>query len=89
MTSTYKREGLTILSKSQRNTLVQLNARSELLGYLTQNVNYDMDDENLLGMGAYFDLAHETDRDHARARRCFYDHCSSRRSRRFKNSSTG
>ena len=31
--------------------------RSESLGYLTQNVNYDMDDENLLGMSAYFDLA--------------------------------
>jgi chorismate dehydratase len=32
---------------------------SELLDYLSQNVNYDLDDENLLGMGAYFDLAHE------------------------------
>ncbi|MGH9755586.1 MAG: menaquinone biosynthetic enzyme MqnA/MqnD family protein [Blastocatellia bacterium] len=33
--------------------------RSELLDYLSQNVNYDLDDENLRGMGAYFDLAHE------------------------------
>jgi chorismate dehydratase len=33
--------------------------RSELLDYLSQNVNYDLDDENLLGMCAYFDLAHE------------------------------
>jgi chorismate dehydratase len=33
--------------------------RSELLDYLSQNVNYDLDDENLLGMGAYFDLAYE------------------------------
>jgi chorismate dehydratase len=33
--------------------------RSELLDYLSQNVNYDLDDQNLLGMGAYFDLAHE------------------------------
>jgi chorismate dehydratase len=33
--------------------------RSELLDYLSQNVNYDLDDENLHGMGAYFDLAHE------------------------------
>jgi chorismate dehydratase len=32
---------------------------SELLDYLSQNVNYDLDDENLRGMGAYFDLAHE------------------------------
>jgi predicted solute-binding protein len=33
--------------------------RSELLDYLTNNVNYDLDDENLLGMATYFDLAHE------------------------------
>src|SRR5262249_46213726 len=33
--------------------------RSELLDYLSQNVNYDLDDENLLGMSAYFDLAYE------------------------------
>jgi chorismate dehydratase len=32
---------------------------SDLLDYLSHNVNYDLDDENLLGMAAYFDLAHE------------------------------
>ncbi|HEU0177234.1 MAG TPA: menaquinone biosynthesis protein [Blastocatellia bacterium] len=33
--------------------------KSELLDYLSHNVNYDLDDENLLGMATYFDLAHE------------------------------
>lgn len=33
--------------------------RSELLDYLSQNVNYHLDDENLLGMATFFDLAHE------------------------------
>jgi chorismate dehydratase len=32
---------------------------SELLDYLSQNVNYDLDQENLAGMRLYFDLAHE------------------------------
>jgi chorismate dehydratase len=32
---------------------------SDLLDYLLHNVNYDLDDENLLGMATYFDLAHE------------------------------
>ena len=33
--------------------------RSELLNYLSQNVNYDLDMENIAGMTHYFDLAHE------------------------------
>jgi chorismate dehydratase len=33
--------------------------RSELLDYLSHNVNYDLDGENLAGMATYFDLAHE------------------------------
>jgi len=31
----------------------------ELLDYLSQNVNYDLDEENVAGMRLYFDLAHE------------------------------
>jgi len=33
--------------------------RSELLNYLSQNVNYDLDHENIAGMLHYFHLAHE------------------------------
>jgi len=33
--------------------------RSELLDYLSQNVNYDLDEENVAGMRLYFDLARE------------------------------
>lgn len=33
--------------------------RSELLNYLSQNVNYDLDMENISGMLHYFNLAHE------------------------------
>jgi chorismate dehydratase len=33
--------------------------RSELLNYLSQNVNYDLDKENIAGMLHYFNLAHE------------------------------
>jgi chorismate dehydratase len=33
--------------------------RSELLDYLSESVNYDLDDENILGMTTYFNLAHE------------------------------
>src|SRR5262249_50163355 len=33
--------------------------RSELLNYLSQNVNYDLDRENIAGMLHYFHLAHE------------------------------
>jgi len=32
---------------------------SELLNYLSKNVNYDLDDENIAGMLRYFSLAHE------------------------------
>ena len=55
-----KREGVEHIEQIATQYASELELpRSELLGYLTQNVNYDMDDENLLGMGAYFDLAHE------------------------------
>jgi chorismate dehydratase len=33
--------------------------RSELLEYLSQNVNYDLDEENIAGMQLFFDLARE------------------------------
>jgi len=33
--------------------------RSELLEYLSQNVNYDLDEENIAGMRLFFDLARE------------------------------
>src|SRR5262249_24375017 len=33
--------------------------QSELLEYLSENVNYDLDEENLAGMNIYFDLALE------------------------------
>ncbi len=32
---------------------------NELINYLSQNVNYDLDDENIAGMLHYFKLAHE------------------------------
>jgi chorismate dehydratase len=55
-----KREGVDHIEQIATQYASELELpRSELLGYLTQNVNYDMDDENLLGMSAYFDLAHE------------------------------
>jgi len=55
-----KREGVDHIEQIATQYASELELpRSELLGYLTQNVNYDMDDENLLGMGAYFELAHE------------------------------
>ncbi|HKX32404.1 MAG TPA: menaquinone biosynthesis protein [Blastocatellia bacterium] len=33
---------------------------SDLLGYLRDNINYDLDPENLAGLSRYFSLAHET-----------------------------
>jgi chorismate dehydratase len=55
-----KREGIDQIGQiaSQYTSELEL-PRDELLEYLSQNVNYDLDDENLLGMCAYFDLAHE------------------------------
>ena len=55
-----KREGIDHIEQIATQYAAELELpRSELLDYLSQNVNYDLDDENLLGMGAYFDLAHE------------------------------
>jgi chorismate dehydratase len=55
-----KREGVDHIEQIATQYTSELELpRSELLDYLSQNVNYDLDDENLLGMGAYFDLAHE------------------------------
>jgi len=55
-----KREGIDHIEQIATQYTSELELpRSELIDYLSQNVNYDLDDENLLGMGAYFDLAHE------------------------------
>jgi len=55
-----KREGVDHLEQIATQYASELELpRGELLDYLSQNVNYDLDDENLRGMGAYFDLAHE------------------------------
>jgi len=55
-----KREGVDHIEQIATQYTSELELpRSELLDYLSQNVNYDLDDENLLGMGAYIDLAHE------------------------------
>src|SRR6266545_1105146 len=55
-----KREGVDHIEQIATQYTSELELpRSELLDYLSQNVNYDLDDENLRGMDAYFDLAHE------------------------------
>jgi chorismate dehydratase len=55
-----KREGIGNIERIATQYTSELELpRSELLDYLSQNVNYDLDDENLAGMAAYFDLAHE------------------------------
>jgi chorismate dehydratase len=55
-----KREGVDHIEQIATQYASELELpRGELLDYLSQNVNYDLDDENLRGMGAYFDLAHE------------------------------
>jgi chorismate dehydratase len=55
-----KREGVDHIEQIATQYTSELELpRSELLDYLSQNVNYDLDDENLRGMGVYFDLAHE------------------------------
>jgi chorismate dehydratase len=54
-----KREGIDHIEQIAAQYASELELpRSELLDYLSQNVNYDLDDENLLGMATYFDLAH-------------------------------
>src|SRR5215475_13780661 len=55
-----KREGVDQIERIATQYAAELELpRSELLDYLSRNVNYDLDDENLLGMATYFDLAHE------------------------------
>jgi chorismate dehydratase len=55
-----KREGVDHIEQIATQYTSELELpRGELLDYLSQNVNYDLDDENLRGMSAYFDLAHE------------------------------
>jgi chorismate dehydratase len=55
-----KREGVDHIERIATQYATELELpRSELIDYLTHNVNYDLDQENLLGMTTYFDLAHE------------------------------
>jgi chorismate dehydratase len=55
-----KREGLDHLEQIASHYASELGRpRSELLGYLRDNVNYDLDEENVAGMKLYFDLACE------------------------------
>src|SRR5215475_8319265 len=55
-----KREGVDQIERIATQYAAELELpRSELLDYLSLNVNYDLDDENLLGMATYFELAHE------------------------------
>lgn len=55
-----KREGQSKLAEIAAQYVSELDLPLEdLLGYLRDNVNYDLDDENIAGMRRYFDLAHE------------------------------
>jgi chorismate dehydratase len=55
-----KREGIDHMERIAARYAAELELPlSELLDYLSDNVNYDLDEENLRGMTAYFDLAHE------------------------------
>ncbi len=55
-----KREGIDHIERIATEYAANLELpRKELIDYLSQNVNYDLDDENLRGMAAYFDMAHE------------------------------
>ncbi|MBO0858297.1 MAG: menaquinone biosynthesis protein [Chloracidobacterium sp.] len=55
-----KREGVDQIERIATEYAAELELpRSELLNYLSQNVNYDLDEENLLGMATFFELAHE------------------------------
>src|SRR5215813_15193482 len=55
-----KREGIDHIDQIATQYAASLELpRSELLNYLTQNVNYDLDHENIAGMTHYFNLAHE------------------------------
>ncbi len=55
-----KNEGLQHLDEIARCYALELNQpQADLLSYLRDNVNYDLDAENLAGMRRYFSLAHE------------------------------
>ncbi|MEO6724796.1 MAG: menaquinone biosynthesis protein [Blastocatellia bacterium] len=55
-----KQEGLGMLEEIAAQYAVELELRQDdLLGYLQNNVNYDLDKENIAGMQCYFDQAKE------------------------------
>jgi len=55
-----KREGLKALEEIAAQYALELELpRSDLLDYLRENVNYDLDEENTAGMRRYFGLAEE------------------------------
>jgi len=55
-----KREGVARIDRIAAQYAIELELpESELLNYLSKNVNYDLDDANLAGMSHYFNLAHE------------------------------
>lgn len=55
-----KREGVDHLEQIATHYAGELELpEADLLNYLSQNVNYDLDEENLAGMRLYFDLARE------------------------------
>ncbi|MGE0128316.1 MAG: menaquinone biosynthetic enzyme MqnA/MqnD family protein [Blastocatellales bacterium] len=55
-----KREGVDHIERIATQYARELELpRSDLLDYLSQNVNYDLDDENIAGMRLYFELARE------------------------------
>ncbi|HKQ73344.1 MAG TPA: menaquinone biosynthesis protein [Blastocatellia bacterium] len=55
-----KREGVARIDRIAAQYAAELELpESELLNYLSKNVNYDLDDANLAGMAHYFSLAYE------------------------------
>jgi len=55
-----KREGVANIERIATQYAAELElSRSELLNYLSHNVNYDLDGANIAGMLLYFNLAHE------------------------------
>lgn len=55
-----KREGIDHIEEIAMQYAAKLGLpAASLLDYLSQNVNFDLDEENIAGMRLYFDLAHE------------------------------
>jgi len=55
-----KQEGLKVLEEIAAQYAAELELpQDDLLGYLRENVNYDLDEENIAGMRRYFELAEE------------------------------